>query len=176
MDYFLRAIIISLTALCVSIPLTASGGSSEVTDPVLLEVRSLYHDYSSRHPDIPDITVEAFPSLKEESSVVLVDVRTPEERAVSTIPGAITDEEFEADREEYRGAVIVVYCTIGVRSGRSTKKLVRRGYDAYNLAGGVLAWAHAGGGFLDSHGNRTDRVHVYGEKWSLLPPGYSPVW
>jgi hypothetical protein len=72
--------------------------------------------------------------------------------------------------------LIVVYCTIGVRSGRYTKKLIRKGFDAHNLAGGVLAWAHSGGEFVDLKGNRTDTVHVYGEEWDLLPPGYMSTW
>ena len=158
-----------MLAAFVSIPSVAA-------DHVLLDVHALYDDFSSKHPDIPDISVEEFLALKERSDIVLVDNRTPKERAVSMIPGAISDEEFEAVREEYEDAPIVVYCTIGVRSGRYTKKLLRWGFDAYNLAGGVLAWAHAGGEFVDSRGNRTDTVHVYGFEWNLLPSGYSPVW
>jgi|GEM_PF-495132 len=173
--FYIATLLFGLAA-SVFFPFAAPGQTFEDADSIRLKVDALYHDFSSRHPEIPDITVDDFLSLKEEDGVVLVDNRMPEERAVSMIPGAITDDEFESDREEYKDAVIVVYCTIGVRSGRYAKKLVRRGYNAFNLAGGVLAWAHTGGGFVDPHGDRTDRVHVYGEEWSLLPPGYSPVW
>jgi len=181
--YFLiPAIIVCALAVFINFFDTAVGQTSEDGDPVLLDVHTLYNDYSSTHPDIPDITVEEYLSLREERTVLLVDDRTSTERSVSMIPGAMSVEEFEAVWKDYRGTPIVisnpvvVYCTIGVRSGRYTKKLIRRGFVAYNLAGGVLAWAHAGGEFVDPRGNRTDTVHVYGEDWNLLPPGYTPVW
>ena len=51
--------------------------------------------------------------------LVLVDVRTPEEVSVSTLPGALTraDYEREKDAAAYRNAVVVPFCTIGARSG-----------------------------------------------------------
>ena len=118
---------------------------------------------------------ELIEKMKKEK-VILVDNREPEEREVSTIPGSIADKEFEAEIDKYRDAAVVVYCTIGNRSGYYTDRLRQQGIDAYNLKGGVLAWAQAGKLFVDDTGNETNRVHVYGPKWSLLPDGYEPIW
>eukprot|EP00808_Paulinella_micropora_P014013 g40496.t1 len=46
----------------------------------------------------------------------------------------------------------------------------------YNLGGSILAWAWDGGKFVDQSGAATDRAHVFGPKWSLLPAGYEPVY
>ena len=55
------------------------------------------------------------------------------------------------------------------------KELVEQGVDVANLKGGVLGWAHADGRFVDPQGGRTQRVHVYGQDWDLLPDGYASV-
>jgi hypothetical protein len=46
---------------------------------------------------------------------------------------------------------------------------------AFNLHGGVLAWALNGGSFVTPEGEPTRRVHVYGEPWDVLPPEYEAV-
>ncbi len=89
------------------------------------------------------------------------------------IPGAITKTEFAARAEQHRDRRIMTYCTIGYRSGVYASELRRDSFDAVNLKGGVLGWAHAGGTFIDSDGRETRRVHVYGAKWDLLPDAYS---
>jgi rhodanese-related sulfurtransferase len=105
---------------------------------------------------------------------VLVGVREPRERRVSMLPGAISRQDFERDSARYRSWVVVPYCTIGLRSGFCTRKLRGQGFEARNLAGSVLAWAHAGLPF-EAEGKATRRVHVYSAEWSLLPRGYEPV-
>ena len=46
------------------------------------------------------------------AKTVVVDTRTPEERAVSRIPGqTLSREEFEQRKEEFRDHTIVSYCT-----------------------------------------------------------------
>eukprot|EP00588_Corethron_pennatum_P030287 CAMPEP_0194336936 /NCGR_PEP_ID=MMETSP0171-20130528/74629_1 /TAXON_ID=218684 /ORGANISM="Corethron pennatum, Strain L29A3" /LENGTH=115 /DNA_ID=CAMNT_0039100529 /DNA_START=28 /DNA_END=371 /DNA_ORIENTATION=- len=53
--------------------------------------------------------------------LILVDVRTPEERVVSTIPGSITPEDLVRLPLPDTGApvppLVVTYCTVGYRSG-----------------------------------------------------------
>lgn len=124
--------------------------------------------------DAPEITVEELMEEKDREQVVLVDVRTQKEKSVSMIPGAITAEEFEKNQRKYRGKKLIIYCTIGYRSGVYTKKLRMMKLNAYNLKGGVLAWAHAKQKFVDEHGE-TMKVHVYGKRWDLLPAGYQSV-
>jgi len=140
-------------------------------------VKALYRSYKTDFPDIPDITVKELIERQKMEKVIIVDNREPEEQKVSMIPGAITDEIFLKDIDHYDGDnLVVIYCTIGGRSGFFTKELRKKKINAYNLIGGVLAWAHEGNIFIDSKGEETKQVHVYGSKWDLLPHGYKAVW
>ena len=52
----------------------------------------------------------------------------------------------------------------------------REGLPVTNLAGGMLAWLHAGGTLVDARGEPTKTVNVYGRTWDLAPLGYIAVW
>lgn len=141
------------------------------------EIERQYAGYRAEFPDVPEYEASELIELAPVAELpIFIDARTPEEQAVSMIPGAITKEAFEARKEDYRDYDIVTYCTIGYRSGLYAKELREEGFRAGNLKGSVLSWAHSGGQFLDAEGKPTTRVHVYGEKWNLLPDGYEPVW
>ena len=58
------------------------------------------------------------------------------------IKGAMSEVDFLLNLESYRHRDIVVYCTVGYRSGIFSKKLKDQGFYAYNLIGGVLLWSH----------------------------------
>jgi len=133
-------------------------------------------EYRKDYEGVPELSVSELVSRMKTDEVVLVDVRTQPEQAVSMIPGAIPYTEFEARKEECSDKTIVAYCTIGSRSGNYAATLRREGLDAYNLEGSILAWAHAGRSLIDSEGAETRQVHVYGPKWNLLPKGYIPIW
>jgi len=122
----------------------------------------------------PEISVAEWKARPTDRPAVLVDVREPHERRVSMLPGAITREDFERNSARYRSWLVVPYCTIGVRSGHYTRTLRTQGFEARNLAGSALAWAHAGLPF-EADGKVTRRVHVYDPAWNLLPHGYVPV-
>lgn len=79
----------------------------------------------------------------EEPAPVLIDARSPEEQAVSRIPGAITQQEFEAVSASHAGKQVVVYCTVGGRSYLYARKLVAAGVDAKNYREGILGWCRA---------------------------------
>lgn len=71
----------------------------------------------------------------------------------------------------------VVYCTVGYRSGRYAEGLRRRGVDAYNLAGGILAWTHHGGALEKPGGGESTRaVHVFARKWDLAAHAYESTY
>lgn len=135
----------------------------------------MYEGYRKDFPNVPGITAEDLMQVEQEGDVVLVDVREPEEQRVSMIPGAITATQFEAERDRYRGSEIVVYCTIGARSGRYANELIGEGFDARNLEGSILSWTHAGGSLVGPNGPTKD-VHVYGPTWNLAADGYHAVW
>lgn len=136
----------------------------------------LANECRTRHRDAPWVTVEDYLADGQRDRIVLVDNRAARERAVSYIPGSITRAEFERDAGQYRDRPVVVYCTVGCRSGRYATKLRKRGFDARNLGGGVLAWAFADQRFIGPDGADTRRVHVYGRRWNALPDGFEPVW
>ena len=134
----------------------------------------MYRQYKRHFPDVPDIDPGEIMSATNRESVILVDVRDQKEQAVSMIPGAITQTQFEKDREGYKGQTVVTYCTIGYRAGLYAKRLRKQGWKALNLTGSILGWVHAGG-HVEHNGVITNRVHVYGKKWDLLPEGYESV-
>ena len=140
-------------------------------------IETLYRKYERKFPEVEGITAsELDANLKEGREVVLVDVRKPEEQAVSMIPGAITQQEFEQQQDSLRDKTIVTYCTAGYRSGLYAKKLEKKGWQVLNLEGSLLSWTHAGGPLADSHGEPTKRLHVYSADWSLEASDYDPVW
>lgn len=140
-------------------------------------IESLYEKYERKFPTVEGITAsELLADLDGGRQVVLVDVRKPEEQAVSMIPGALTQKEFEQRRDSLHDETIVTYCTAGYRSGLYAKKLQKKGWQVLNLEGSLLAWTHAGGPLSDSQGEPTKRVHVYSSDWSLESSEYDPVW
>ena len=84
--------------------------------------------------------------LMTDTSVVLLDVRTPEEYAASHIPGAVNldvqspDFLLRAEKDIDRDTPVAVYCRSGVRSRNAAKILSGAGYTVYNLKTGILGW------------------------------------
>lgn len=77
----------------------------------------------------------------------LLDVRTDEEVAEARIAGATHIEMAQLSvraSEIARERPVLVYCRSGVRSAVAVEALRMAGYDAYDLDGGILAWAEAG--------------------------------
>ena len=128
-----------------------------------------------RYPDVKTISAAELRERLTAGDTVLVDVRTPAERAVSTLPGAITPEEFEARLDEMGDCTVVAYCTVGARSSGYARRMSRRDVPVLNLEGSLLAWTHAGGE-LTSGSSPTTRLHVFGRKWNLAADGYEGVW
>ncbi len=136
-------------------------------------IQVMFDKVKDRYAEVPVIDRAGVAALEERA--VLVDVRPPEERAVSTIAGALDVAAFRAlpaDPER----VVVTYCTIGERSGRFARDLRETGIDARNLTGGILEWTFAGGELIDPAGRPTKRAHVYGPRWNLLPEGWTGVY
>jgi len=94
---------------------------------------------------IPEIDVSAVPAERPEGLVVL-DVREDDEWRAGHISGAVhvplmhvpqRVSELPADHQ------VLVVCKAGGRSAKATALLQAQGYDAVNLAGGMLAWEQA---------------------------------
>jgi len=131
------------------------------------------------YPNAPWLTLDKFVQRSRRAKWVIVDIRPQSERAVSIIPGALSLDEFKARGKkrpgEYDGKSILIYCTAGCRSARYAMQLCESGFQAFNLYGGILAWALDGKSFATPNGETTRRVHVYSANWDTLPPGYEAV-
>lgn len=96
---------------------------------------------------VPELTPEEAKRLLEEErdNVILLDVRTPPEHVQVRIPNSLLiplDELRYAYVNLPKDKKIIVYCRIGERSAFATYLLRRFGYEAYNLAGGILTWPY----------------------------------
>ena len=100
--------------------------------------------------------------------VQLVDVREPYEWEAGRIPGATHIElEHLAGRagEIDKQKPVVFQCRMGRRSAMATEAFRASGWDAYNLAGGITAWAEQGlplepeGGTVADHAVGPDLAH-----------------
>lgn len=107
-------------------------------------------------PHVPEIEVSEIPS-----SAHLLDVREPVEWTAGHIDGAqhipmnsVPDRLAEIPED----AELVIVCKGGGRSAQVTAYLNSVGRRATNLAGGMIAWAHAGRPMV-AEGD--ERPHVY---------------
>jgi len=106
----------------------------------------------------PSAAVADLPEDPTADGIVL-DVREPYEWQAGHIPGAVhvpmnsvpTTVHYEPDRIPTDRRVHVV-CAVGGRSGQVTAWLVKNGYDAVNIAGGMHAWAQAGRAMVSETG------------------------
>nr|WP_164930603.1 rhodanese-like domain-containing protein [Aquifex aeolicus] len=97
--------------------------------------------------NVPEVTPEEAKKMLEEEKdkVVLLDVRTPPEHFQVRIPNSMLiplDELRYAFQNLPKDKKYIVYCRIGERSAFATYFLRQMGYEAYNLAGGILIWPY----------------------------------
>lgn len=93
----------------------------------------------------PEISPAEFVARRDRGdTLTLLDVREDWELAVASVPnivhipmGQVANRLDEIDR----GGTVVVMCRSGRRSLEVAKYLQQSGFDAINLAGGILAWS-----------------------------------
>jgi rhodanese-related sulfurtransferase len=119
------------------------------------------------HPGLPRIDgAELAARLRDPARApMLVDVRAPEEVAVSHLPGAITPDAAEClDHRQ----PLVTYCSVGVRSSAFADRLRGEGFtDVCDLRGGIFTWANAGRP-VERDGRPVREVHPYDRRWGQL--------
>lgn len=124
-------------------------------------------------PEVRTIGVDELAArMQAGETPLLLDVRAEEEFAVSHLAGALRAEtlaEAQALLEgEPRGREVILYCSVGVRSGRLADALRRAGWtDARNLEGSIFAWANAGHPVFRGD-ERVREVHPYDAAWGRL--------
>jgi len=87
--------------------------------------------------------------LKANSSVILLDVRTPDEFAEGHIANAINIDVNSSSFEQQCSKLdkkksIYVYCLAGVRSKKAAIILKKKGYQVVSMSGGIKAWTASG--------------------------------
>lgn len=121
---------------------------------------------------IPYISVTEARMFQLRDEAIILDAREAEEFEVSTIPSAtyigythFSPEEiakFNMDKDK----LIIVYCSIGIRSSTIAKKLKDLGFlNVKNLYGGIFEWKNKGYPVLNKEGEETEKVHVFSKMW-----------
>ena len=93
-------------------------------------------------------TLQATQLINSRNAIIL-DVRTPEEFATGSLPGARNVPVDKVDdklmRDVKKDKPLIVVCATGSRAGKAAAQLRANGYgEVYVLAGGVAAWREAG--------------------------------
>src|SRR5690348_8202695 len=82
-----------------------------------------------------------------ENGAAVVDVRDPDEYEAGHIAGArlVPFDRLNAETAGVsEGDQVVFYCRSGDRSATAAAAFAGSGFDAYNVAGGLSAWAESG--------------------------------
>ena len=94
-----------------------------------------------------ELEPERVAELVDRGGVALIDVREPHEWEAGRLSGArhipierVSSEAATIDRDR----TVVFYCRSGNRSEMVADAFCEDGYDAYNMAGGISAWAERG--------------------------------
>jgi rhodanese-related sulfurtransferase len=118
--------------------------------------------------DVPEIEVKTAKNLAD---AVFVDAREKGEYEVSHIKNAVwvgyDDFDMKRLRQLDKNKPVVVYCSVGYRSERITKKLQNAGFKkVYNLYGGLFEWYNEGYPMVNKSGQPTQKIHAYNKNWS----------
>ena len=126
----------------------------------------------------PEISVdEARDLLRDDTRVILVDVRGEGEMCLGHIRGArfvplgLLEEEFRALSDE-RDVPILVYCSSGTLSLRAVERLRKMGFhNARSVAGGYDAWLKAGSEVVTDNRFSTQQLERYSRNMVLREIG-----
>jgi rhodanese-related sulfurtransferase len=126
--------------------------------------------------DFPDVDLvepsQLARELERTGPPILLDTRSAEEFAVSHIRGALLIDPAAFTDDDVAGLdrarPIVVYCSVGYRSGRIARTLKTLGFvNVRNLYGGIFLWYDQGRPVY--RGDRVvQQIHPYNTAWGLF--------
>ncbi|MGL5562158.1 MAG: rhodanese-like domain-containing protein [Tannerellaceae bacterium] len=97
--------------------------------------------------NVPEISVDDYKNkYAKDSTVIVLDVRTPDEFKTGHLPRAINMDWYGADFGKKVAVIdtsrtIVVYCRSGKRAGNAIEKMQNMGFKHLtNLKGGIQEW------------------------------------
>ena len=131
-------------------------------------IKDLLNKYNDR--SVPYIYVDELTKLT--TTPLLLDTREKEEYDISHLEHAIQVgfKGFKISKIDNlpndKDTMIVVYCSLGIRSEIIGKQLLTEGYTAvYNLYGGIFEWTNKGEKVYSSKQQETPKVHAYSKPW-----------
>ncbi|MBW2936875.1 rhodanese-like domain-containing protein [Aureisphaera sp. CAU 1614] len=121
---------------------------------------------------IPYISVTEARMFQLHNKAIIFDAREREEFEVSAIPSAkyigykgFSPEEI-AQTFLDKDKLVIVYCSVGIRSSTIAKKLKDLGFtNVKNLYGGIFEWKNKGFPVINQTGKETEKVHIYSKMW-----------
>ena len=154
-NWMRKLIFVGIYLLCVN-------GFSQTS---IKEVLNKFNDLSVPYIYVDELT-------KVTTQPIVLDTREKAEYEVSHLDKAIyvgfNDFEISktASLPSDKDTMIVVYCSIGVRSEIIGKQLIAEGYTSvYNLYGGIFEWTNKGEKIYSSQEQPTSKVHVNSKQW-----------
>ena len=159
-------------AMCAGVAASAQEAGEDSTVSWSLTLKTI----RAKFPTVAHISTDTLQSWLDESpqreNLLLLDVREPEEYAVSHLQGArpapSKDEALKALQGTPAGQRIVLYCSVGHRSSELAQFLMNKGYTGiYNLEGSIFAWANEGRPVYRGK-VRVKVVHPYDRNWGRL--------
>lgn len=130
--------------------------------------------------EVPTMSTAELKNLMTKSSFVILDAREDEEYKVSHISSALFVGYKKFDlagtlKKIPKNHKVIVYCSVGYRSGKVAEQLRRKGVEAYNLEGGIFKWVNSGNPVFNSKNKKTLKVHGYNSSWSKKIKKGEPV-
>ena len=120
---------------------------------------------------VPYISVQELAMPKTDA--VIIDAREVEEYNVSHIKNAISvgydffDLEKVTEAIKDKNQLIVVYCSLGIRSEKVAEQIKSSGYtNVFNLYGGIFEWKNVDFPVYNEIGE-TNKVHGFSKEWSI---------
>ena len=119
---------------------------------------------------IPYISVQELATLKKD--VILLDTREISEYNVSHLKNAahVGYNFFDLNKTtkliKDKSKLIVVYCSLGIRSEDIAEQLYKEGYtNIKNLYGGIFEWKNNNNPVFNNKSKQTERVHAFSKSW-----------
>jgi len=114
-------------------------------------------------------TKEAAERLQGNPPPILIDIREKEEYEVSHLAKArfISFRSFEITNlsDLSKEQPIILYCTIGYRSGKIAQRLSKAGYtNVHHIRGGIIQWFNEGREVVFD-GKPVNEIHPYSNEW-----------
>ena len=120
---------------------------------------------------VPYISVEELAMPK--TNAIILDSREFEEYEISHLENVIyvgySDFNIKKINEliSDKSTLIVVYCSLGIRSETIGEKIKDAGYtNVRNLYGGIFEWKNKEFTIIDSNNKATEKVHAFSKSWS----------